>query len=95
MLANREALVELWCERVHGDLSDGRLRALVCGEGCLAFFCANAKLQTPAYTCPTHLQRCRSGTAFPKLTGRPPLEGHFMLDVRSRMRSIEYSPPLH
>ena len=39
-VVNREALVELWCVRVarECDLSDGRAQALVCGEGCLAFF---------------------------------------------------------
>jgi hypothetical protein len=47
MLANREALVELWCERVHGDLSDGRLRALVCGEGCSAFFAPTLNYKLP------------------------------------------------
>lgn len=96
-VANREALVELCCVRMHGDLSDGRLRRLFAAKGVLGVFCANAKLQTPAYACSTHFASWVDPVQ--PFTGVL-VEDIFMLlnSARlpakySRMHSIEYSPP--
>jgi len=60
-VANREALVELWCVRVHGDLSDGRLRRLFAAKGVWAFFAPTLNYKLPLTLAQLTLHRGRSG----------------------------------